>query len=91
MHWKRYRAIVIGAVCAVGLLGLGTAPASAQALTGETLSGQGTFNAQPSSTCNPDGTGTINFTASGTATGPFPGTFTETEASPSAPVPPPTS
>jgi len=29
-------------------------------------------------TCNPDGTSTITFEASGVATGPFPGTFTET-------------
>lgn len=78
MHWKMCRATVIAAVCAIGLLGLGTAPASAQAMSGETLFGQGTFNAQPGSTCNPDGTGTVNFTASGAATGPFAGTFTET-------------
>lgn len=70
------RASVIAFVCVLGLFSAG--PASAQPLTGEEFFGQGTFTAQPSSTCNPDGTGTVNFTASGNATGPYPGTFTET-------------
>lgn len=43
-----------------------------------TLTGE-EFIATPeiTATCNPDGTSTVTFTASGAATGPYPGTFTE--------------
>src|SRR3954469_2505614 len=37
----------------------------------------GTGSAQVTTQCNPDGTGTIWFRVTGTATGPYPGTFTE--------------
>src|SRR3954469_3897546 len=37
----------------------------------------GTGSAQVTTSCNADGTGTIWFRVTGTATGPYPGTFTE--------------
>jgi hypothetical protein len=77
---KRPRMVAVAiSVSAVLVLAL-VAPtlASAQSMTGEELFGLGTFNAQSGSTCNADGTGTLNFSASGSAFGPYPGTFTET-------------
>lgn len=64
----------------------GAGPAQAettvQSLTGEMLvqPGAGLPNGVPVSTydCNPTGTSTVTFTATGVATGPYPGTFTET-------------
>jgi hypothetical protein len=48
-------------------------------LTGEDFFGVGTFQTLAGSTCNADdGTGLINFSASGNATGPYPGKYTET-------------
>ena len=48
-----------------------SAPAAAQPLTGELFDGEATFSAVK---CNPDGMSTFKYTASGTATGPFPRT-----------------
>lgn len=45
-------------------------------LTGETLLGGTTTSTNVS--CNPDGSGSFDFATSGTALGPYPGTFTET-------------
>ncbi len=55
--------------------------ASAQAATPPpTLTGEQFSDPAPNitGTCNPDGTSTVYFDASGTATGPYTGTFTET-------------
>jgi hypothetical protein len=68
---------VSGGVCLVLLL---TGPAVSLAasqprptLTGETFTGVPTVTA----TCDPTSNSTINYSVSGTATGPYPGTFTE--------------
>src|SRR5918996_3161248 len=52
--------------------------ASAASAAPPTLTGE-TFTAAPdiTATCNPNGTSTVTFNASGVATGPYPGTFTE--------------
>jgi hypothetical protein len=69
------------------MLGAGAFTTAAQAavpasLTGETLiqPGPGLPNGVTPTTydCQPAGTSTVSFTASGAATGPYPGTFTET-------------
>jgi len=68
---------VSGAVCLLLLL---TGPAVSLAapqpkptLTGETFTGVPTVTA----TCDPTSNSTISYSVSGTATGPYPGTFTE--------------
>ena len=63
----------------LGMLGLGTA--SAHAATRSSLAGETLTGPRPPSeltgTCNSESEGHINFSVTGTATGPFPGTFTE--------------
>lgn len=68
---------VVAVASAATVLGLFAASASAQ-VPPPTLTGE-QFIAEPEITasCNPDGTSTVTFTASGVATGPYPGTFTE--------------
>jgi hypothetical protein len=76
------RARRVGASLAVVAVGAALAPAGAGAqappLTGETLKDLNSSTVTITRSCNPQGTSTINFTASGPATGPYPGTFTET-------------
>ena len=50
-------------------------PLTEENLTASELSGQGTSTV--TGTCNPLGTSTFDFTVTGVATGPYPGTFTE--------------
>lgn len=57
-------------------------------LDGESVFRTGTFQVT-SSTCNADGSGTIEFSATGSASGPFPGEFTETGTVVLGPTPPP--
>src|SRR5437868_4981709 len=59
-------------------------PPAPATLTGELLHSVnnpdfpgGTGTAQVTTDCNADGTGTIRYRITGTATGPYPGTFTE--------------
>lgn len=51
------------------------AQAAPPTLTGESLTGTNTIT---SASCNPDGTSTFSYSASGAAAGPYVGTFTET-------------
>jgi hypothetical protein len=71
----RYRAALASAVIALGLL---VAP-PAQASTPPTLTGELFTDPAPTinATCDPNGISTVSFSASGVATGPYPGTFTE--------------
>jgi hypothetical protein len=66
------------ALSLVVLLGAVAIPAQASNLSGEFLTSQGSGGTTTvSGSCNPTGTSTINFSATGAANGPFPGTFTE--------------
>jgi len=71
-----------GAVIVVALATVAAAAAATPAtLTGESffadrVAGNGTLNVV--ATCNPSGNSTISYSASGVASGPYPGTFTET-------------
>ena len=60
-------------------------------LTGESVLGLGAglFHVLSGSTCASDGSGTIVFTASGTTSGPFPGTITQTGSVTLGPTPAP--
>jgi hypothetical protein len=77
-------ATLVGAHSTALVLACSLASASAAAtsptLDGETLDRIAplAFIVQDGSACNPDGRGTINFSASGNASGPYPGTFAET-------------
>lgn len=84
---QRLRKFSAAAAVIMGLAGLSAAgPAQAdttvQSLNGESLvqTGPGLPNGVPVTMydCNPSGTSTVTFTATGVATGPYPGTFTET-------------
>jgi hypothetical protein len=80
------RALLILGFVGTALSGYLARPAGTQTaiagLTGETLvqpgPGQPNGVLPTSYDCNPTGTSTVSFTASGNATGPYPGTFTET-------------
>src|SRR5207237_7398906 len=62
---------------AAGGFALFASAATAQ-LPPPTLTGEHLFAAPDVTTnCNPNGTSTVTFSASGVATGPYPGTFTE--------------
>jgi hypothetical protein len=72
--------------CGGLLLPISSAIAAPPSLIGEAFNSQQYFgvpdaisNGMADSTqqCNNDGSGTVSFTASGTATGPYPGTFSE--------------
>lgn len=89
---RRMGVAVIAVLVGGGSLGMGAAAAAAPTpgtLVGETLQAtpgtaydtQGNCSipgqcVQATATCNPSGNSTVNFTASGTAVGPYPGTFT---------------
>ena len=73
------RLLLLTGCLIVGVLGLGTA--SAHAATPSSLAGETLTGPRPPSdltgTCNRESEGNVNFSVSGTAAGPFPGTFTE--------------
>jgi hypothetical protein len=56
--------------------GTSVAPLTGESLLASEIGNPGTSTV--TGTCNPLGTSTFNFTVTGTATGPYPGTFTET-------------
>lgn len=78
------RLLVLGAAIAATCLALlpGEARAAAGPLDGESLAAlfatERADPAPPPSTCDPAGNSTLYFGATGTAAGPYPGTFTET-------------
>jgi hypothetical protein len=79
------------AIILVAVLGATSASAT---VVPPTLTGETFVDESPDimATCNPNGTSTISFSASGTAVGPYPGTFTETGTAtlgPQTEVPPP--
>ena len=62
----------------LGVLGLGTVEAHAATLAGETFTSQEVRGSTLTGACTGNGNeGSFNFSVSGTAAGPFPGTFTE--------------
>jgi len=65
-------------------------PAAGAAEPPPTLQDEGLFDPNPTVTgsCNAAGTSTIDFSAAGAASGPFPGTFTETGTVTIGPQPP---
>ena len=65
-------------------------PAAGAAESPPTLQDEGLFDPNPTVTgsCNAAGTSTIGFSAAGVASGPFPGTFTETGTLTIGPQPP---
>src|SRR3954447_16988032 len=65
------------ALSVVPVLGAVAGPAQASKLSGEFLTSQFSGTTSVSGTCNPGGTSTITFSATGQANGPFKGTFTE--------------
>jgi hypothetical protein len=82
---RRGRRLLLLAGCLIlGVLGLGAVEAHAATLAGETFTGQppkgSTSTLTGTCTGEPNGNGdegSFNFSVSGTAAGPFPGTFTE--------------
>lgn len=83
-RWRRLSAVAAGILMLTSFSATipAQADSSVQSLTGETLvqPGPDLPNGVPVSRydCNPTGTSTVTFTASGIASGPYPGTFTET-------------
>lgn len=75
-HWI----LVATALCVAAIPGI--AQAQTPSLTGEALQGADVFTfpsgqVQVTANCDPSGTSTFEYTASGPASGPYPGTFTE--------------
>lgn len=79
MVWRRV--LVLAVVFAGCLAAPLAAQADVQSLTGEVLEGAGPGSANgipvSSYSCNPSGNSSSNWSVSGTAVGPYPGTFTE--------------
>ena len=75
------RLLLVTASLILGVLGLGTVEATAatpSSLAGESLTSQDVSGSTLTGGCTGNGNeGSFNFSVSGTATGPFPGTFTE--------------
>jgi hypothetical protein len=75
------RALPIFVASGTGLIGLAALPASADkpvpptSLDGESFNGVPTFSNE---SCHPEGTSSFDYSASGVASGPYPGTFSET-------------
>lgn len=73
--------LLLTACLMLGVLGLGTVEAHAatpSSLAGETFTSQGVLGSTLTGGCTGNGNeGSFDFSVSGTATGPFPGTFTE--------------
>ena len=79
---RRGRRLLLVTACLIlGVLGLGTVEATAatpSSLAGESLTSQDVSGSTLTGGCTGNGNeGSFNFSVSGTATGPFPGTFTE--------------
>lgn len=75
--WSR----LLPVLCVAVLCGLTVGVGAASAETALTLSGESLFQLVEGTsqlTCQPDGSGTLTYTASGIAFGPYPGTFEET-------------
>lgn len=81
-------AFILGALTAV-TLGVAGAPSATAADLPPTLMGEQLNDPTPTLTvdCHPDGTSTISFEAEGVATGPYPGSFTETGTATIGPQP----
>lgn len=80
---RRMGCLAISVMFGIALLADGALAQGTENLTGESLSAADIFgfpNGQISivANCNPAGTSTFSYSASGNAFGPFPGTFTET-------------
>jgi hypothetical protein len=72
------RLLLLTACLMLGVLGLGTVEAHAATLAGETFTSQEVRGSTLTGACTGNGNeGSFNFSVSGTAAGPFPGTFTE--------------
>src|SRR3954466_15641378 len=72
LQWKRHLLLGLGLSVALGLVvALPAAASAASTLTGENLNGA-------SASGNSGACGTPTYSVTGTATGPYPGTFTET-------------
>ena len=78
---RRARRLLLLTGCLIlGMLGLGTVEAHAATLAGETFTSQEVRGSTLTGACTGNGNGnegSFNFSVSGTAAGPFPGTFTE--------------
>lgn len=78
---SRTRRVLLATFCAIALFASQfSIAAAASNLTGEGLVSQGAAgqSGTATATCNTDGSGTLSFSVTGTAFGPFPGTYTET-------------
>ena len=76
---RRVQYLLLTGCLILGMLGLGAVDAQAatpSSLTGETFTSQRVQGSTLTGTCNGEG-GSFSFSVSGTAAGPFPGTFTE--------------
>jgi hypothetical protein len=76
---RRARQLLLLTGCLIpGVLGLGTVEAHAATLAGETFTSHPASGSSLTGACTDNSNaGSFNFFASGTAAGPFPGTFTE--------------
>jgi hypothetical protein len=82
---RPWRLLLLAECLILGVFGLGTVEAhtaTPSSLAGETLTSNGVKGSTLTGTCsgNPNGNGSkgsFNFSVSGTAAGPFPGTFME--------------
>jgi hypothetical protein len=78
---RRARRLLLTGCLTLGVLGLGTVEAHAatpSSLAGETFTSEHVEGSTLTGDCTGNGNeGSFNFSVSGTATGPFPGTFTE--------------
>lgn len=74
---KRALGAVAATAVAIALMAAGVAQAAVAPLTGETLTGFGSSTTTQCSGINPRSSYTNTYDSSGTATGPYPGTYTE--------------
>ena len=77
---RRARRLLLTGCLILGVLGVGTVEAHAatpSSLAGETFTSRDVRGSTLTGACTGDNEGSFNFSVSGTAAGPFPGTFTE--------------
>lgn len=74
---KRALGVAAATAVAIALVPAGVAYGVVTPLTGETLSGAGFSTTTPCTGINPRSSYTDTYDSSGTATGPYPGTYTE--------------
>lgn len=74
---KRALGAAAATAVAIALMPAGVAQAVVTPLTGETLTGSGSSTTTPCTGINPRSSYTNTYDSSGTATGPYPGTYTE--------------